>query len=99
LNIPKDKRNAEQKRLASDAETQVKPSWDEVVAEMPVAVKAERAHLREQLHEVEKTAPEPLPSAYGYVNSGEAAPQSHVLRLGDPHSKLDPVEPAVPFVI
>ncbi len=99
LNIPKDKRTTEQKRLGSDAETQVKPTWDEVVAVMPDAVKAERARLREQLHQVEATAPDPLPTAYAYVNTGEAAPQSYVLRLGDPHSRLDPVEPAVPFVM
>src|SRR4029077_3772758 len=29
LNTPKDKRTAEQKRLASDADAQVKPAWDE----------------------------------------------------------------------
>src|SRR5262249_7624720 len=37
--------------------------------------------------------------AYAYVNTGEAAPQSHVPRLGDPHSLLQPVEPAVPVVL
>ena len=59
-------------------------------------MKARRAKLREQLHEVEFTAPDPLPTAYAFVNTGEPAPQSYVLRMGDPHSKLDPVDPAVP---
>ncbi len=99
LNIPKDKRTPEQKRLASDAETQIKPAWDEVVATMPPGVLAERARLREKLHEVEATAPDPLPHAYSYVNTGEAAPESFVLRMGDPHNRLDPVEPAVPYVL
>jgi hypothetical protein len=99
LNTPKEKRSAEQKRLASDADTQVKPTWDEVVARMPAEVKAQRARLREQLHQVEATAPDPLPMAYGYFNRGEEAPQSYVLRLGDPHARLEPVEPAVPLVI
>jgi len=99
LNIPKDKRTPEQKRLASDADVQVKPTWDEVVAVMPADVKARRAQLREQLHRVEFTQPDPLPTAYAYVNTGEAAPDSFVLRLGDPHSRLDPVEPAVPYVM
>lgn len=98
-NTPKDKRTPEQKRLGVDAETQVKPTWDEVVATMPAEVKAERARLRERLHQVESTAPDPLPTAYAFVTTGEAAPQSYVLRLGDPHSLLDPVEPSVPFVI
>jgi hypothetical protein len=99
LNTPKDKRTAEQKRLASDADAQVKPAWDEVVAAMSAAVKAERAKLRERLHEVEATAPDPLPAAYAFVDNSEAAPQSYILRLGDPHSRLGPVDAAVPFVI
>ena len=43
---------------------------------------------------MQATAPDPLPTAYAFVNTGEAAPQSYVLRLGDPHSRLNPVEPA-----
>jgi hypothetical protein len=99
LNTPKDKRTEEQKRLASDANAQIKPAWDEVVATMPPDVLAERARLRVQLHEIEATAPDPLAHAYAYVNTGEPAPQSHVLRMGDPHNRLDPVEPAVPYVL
>jgi hypothetical protein len=99
LNIPKDKRNAEQKILGADAETQIKPTWDEVVAVMPAPVKFQREKLRKQLHEVEATAPDPLPAAYSFVNTGEAAPPSFVLRLGDPHSRLQPVDPALPYVI
>lgn len=98
-NTPKDKRTAEQKIQASDAEAQIKPTWDEVVATMPAAVKVEREKLRKQLHEVEATAPDPLPAAYSFVNTGEAAPQSFVLRLGDPHSRLQPVDAALPYVV
>jgi hypothetical protein len=99
LNVPKDKRTPAQQTLAKNAESQIKPEWDEVVAIMPDDVKTRRAALREQLHQVEFTAPDPLPAAYAFVNTGEAAPQSHVLRMGDPHSPLDPVDPAVPRVI
>jgi Protein of unknown function (DUF1549)/Protein of unknown function (DUF1553) len=99
FNTPKDKQTPEQKRLAADARVQVKPSWDEVVAVMPPDVKAERARLRVKLHEIEATAPDPLPQAYGYFNTGDDAAQSYVLRLGDPHARLDPVEPAVPYVL
>jgi hypothetical protein len=99
LNTSKDKRTAEQKRLASDAEAQINPEWDEIVAVMPPPVKAERARLRGRLHEVEATAPDPLASAHAFANTGEPAPQSYVLRLGDPHSPLDPVEPSVPVVL
>lgn len=99
FHIPKDQRTAEQKRLASDAEAQLKPTWDEVVAVMPASAKAQREKLRKQLHEVEATAPDPLPAAYSFVNTGEPAPPSFVLRLGDPHSRLQPVDPALPYVI
>jgi hypothetical protein len=99
LNIPKEQRTPEQKKQAADAATQIKPAWDEVVAAMPAPVKAERARLRQQLHEVETTAPDPLPAAYAFVNTGEPAPPCFVLRLGDPHSPLAPVVPSVPAVI
>jgi hypothetical protein len=96
---PKDQRTAEQKRLAADAEAQLKPAWDEVVAVMSASAKAQREKLRRELHEVQWTAPDPLPAAYAFVNTDEPAPQSYVLRLGDPHSRLDPVNPTLPFVI
>jgi hypothetical protein len=96
---PKDQRTAGQKRLAADAEAQLKPAWDEVVAVMSASAKSQREKLRRELHEVQWTAPDPLPAAYAFVNTDEPAPQSYVLRLGDPHSRLDPVNPALPFVI
>ena len=99
LNIPAAKRTPEQKRLASDANDQVKPTWDEVLATMPKEVQAERARLRVRLHEVEATAPDPLAHAYAYTNSDKPVPQSYILRLGDPHNRLDPVDPAVPYVL
>ncbi len=99
LDTPKDQRNEEQKKLAKDAESQIKPDWDEIVEAMPPDVFAKRAKLREQLNAVKFTAPDPLPSAYAFVNTGKPAPQSHVLRMGDPHSKLEPIEPAVPRVV
>jgi len=99
LDTPKDKQSPAEKLLAKDAEAQIGATWDEVLAIMPEDVKARRAKLREQLHEVQATAPDPLPAAYSFVNTGEPAPKSFVLRLGDPHSPLNPVSPAVPRVI
>ncbi|MBC8165479.1 MAG: DUF1553 domain-containing protein [Bryobacteraceae bacterium] len=99
LGVPKDKRTPEQQVLAKNAEVQIKPAWDEIVARMPADVMANRARLREQLHDIEFTAPDPLPTAYAFVNTGEPAEQSHVLRLGEAHARLDPVEPSVPRVL
>jgi hypothetical protein len=97
-NTPEDKRTPEQKRLAENAKDQIEVSWDEVVAAMTPGNQRRRAELRARLHEIEMTAPDPAPSAYAYVNTGEAEP-SFVLRMGDPHNRLDPVEPGVPRVL
>ena len=99
LQIPKEKRTVEQKTLAQNAEAQIQPTWDEVVAVMPAEAKERRAKLREQLHAVELTAPDPLPTAYAFIDTGEPAPPSFILRMGDPHSPLAPVDPSVPRVI
>jgi hypothetical protein len=98
FNVPEDKRTAEQKKLAEDAKDQIGVTWDEVVAAMPADDQRRRAELRVRLHEIEATSPDPLPSAYAYVNTGEAE-QSFVLRMGDPKNRLDPVEPGVPRVL
>lgn len=99
LNVAKDKRTDAEKVLAKDAEAQIGATWDEILALEPPDVQARRAKLREELHRIEATAPDPLPTAYSFVNNGDPAPQNYILRLGDPHSPLDPVEPAVPRVI
>ena len=97
--IPKDNRTPEQEKLASNAADQIESTWDVIVAAMSPEDKAKRAELRVKLHEIEQTEPNPLPQAYTYLSTGEAAPQSYILRLGDPKNQLDPVEPAVPRVI
>lgn len=97
--ISKDKRTPEQEKLAKDAADQIEPTWDIVVAAMTPEDRDTRAKLRVQLHEVERTEPDPLPTAYAYVNTGEPAPQNFILRMGDPKNPLDPVEPAVPRVV
>jgi hypothetical protein len=99
LNTPKIKRTDEQQRIAANAEVQLKPSWDEIVEVMSPEDKSTRASLRKQLLATRMTAPDPLPMAYAFVDTPDAAPQSYVLRMGDPHNRLDPVDPAVPLVV
>jgi hypothetical protein len=98
-NTAADKRTPEQKTLAKNAKEQIEPNWDIVVAAMTPEDRAKRADLRTKLHEIELSEPDPLPMAYSYVNTGEAPPQSYVLRMGDPHSPLDPADPAAPRVL
>ncbi len=97
--VPKDKRTSEEKVLAENAKSQVEPTWDIIVAAMTPEDREKRAKLRIQLHEVETTEPDPLPTAYVYVNQKEPAPQAYVLRMGDPKNRLDPVDPSVPRVL
>ena len=99
LLLPKEKRTPEQQILGKNAEAQIKPEWDEVVAAMPPDFKAQRARLRDQLHQITFSAPDPLPTADAFVNTGEPAPQSYVLRMGDPKLRLTPVYAAVPRVV
>jgi hypothetical protein len=98
-NTPKEKRTPEQKKLADNAKQQITPAWDAVLAAMTAEDREKRAGLRAKLHEIEMTQPDPLPKAYAYVNTGEAAPQSFVLRMGDPKNPLEPVEPSAPRVL
>ncbi|HEY3740112.1 MAG TPA: DUF1549 and DUF1553 domain-containing protein [Bryobacteraceae bacterium] len=96
--IPEAKRTPEEKILAQNASDQIEVTWDIVVAAMSAEDKEKRVQLRRRLHEIELTEPDPLASAYAYLDDGEA-PQSYVLRMGDPHNRLAPVEPSVPRVI
>jgi hypothetical protein len=96
---PEGKRTPEQKKLAENVKDQIEPTWDIVVAAMTPEDRAKRAKLREQLHQVEATEPDPLPTAYAYVNTGQPIPQSYVLRMGDPKHTIAPVEPSVPRVV
>ncbi len=96
---PKDKRTPEQKVLAENAKSQIEPTWDVVVAAMTPEDREKRAKLRVRLHEIEATEPDPLPTAYAYVNTKEPAPQAYVLRMGDPKNKLEAVDPSVPRVL
>jgi hypothetical protein len=94
---PEDKRTPEQKILAKDAKDQISPSWDEVLAQIPPAERERRTGLRRQMHQIELTAPQPLRTAYAVANM-EKAPVAHILKIGDPHQKLAPVEPGLPKV-
>ena len=96
---PKEKRTKEQEVLADNANSQVEPTWDVVVAAMTPEDREKRVVLRKRLHEIEATEPDPLPKAYVYVNNKEPAPQAYVLRMGDPKHPMDPVEPSVPRVL
>jgi hypothetical protein len=96
---PEATRTPEQKKLAENVKDQIEPTWDVVVGAMPPEDRETRAKLREKLHQIEATEPDPLPTAYAYVNTGEPPSQSYVLRMGDPKHTIAPVVPSVPRVL
>jgi len=99
FNTPEDKRTPAQKIQAENAKDQTGVTWDEVVAAMSPEDQRRRTALRVRLHEIEATAPDPLPTAYAYVNVPDPVGQSFVLRMGDPKNRLEPVEPGIPRVL
>jgi hypothetical protein len=94
LEIPREKRNDEQKRLAREAEGQIKVSWDDVVNVLEPQDRERRARLRQQMHRLEYERPEPPFTVYGVVNKKEAAP-THILKAGNHKLKLDAVDPGL----
>jgi hypothetical protein len=98
LDVPADQRTPEIKLLAKDAKAQIEATWDEVLAQIPAPEKERRAELRRELHRIELTEPDPLPSAYAVANM-EKAPTAYILKLGDAKSKIAPVDPGLPVVL
>ena len=98
LEVPKEKRTEEQKRLAKDAEGQTKVSWDEVLAIIPAAERERRAELRRQMHRIDLEEPDALPAVHAVVNR-DKPPVTYILKVGDYRHKLDPVEPGFLRVI
>jgi len=92
LEIPKEKRTPEQEAMAKDANKQLGLSWDEVVNAIEPGEKARRAGIRMKMHEINLDEPEPAAAAFAVANM-EKAPATHILKIGDPKFKLDPVEP------
>ncbi len=98
LEIPKEKRTEEQKRLAKEAERQLSPTWDEVVALIPPDLKTKRAGLRKRMHEINLDEPEPAAHAYSVFTVDEAR-KTHVLKVGDHKHKMQEVEAGLPLVL
>jgi hypothetical protein len=98
LETPFEKRSEGQKQLAKDAKERVQPTWDEVLARLTPAERERRAELRRRLHQIELTRPDPPASAFAVANM-DKAPDAFVLRLGDPRSRVAPVEPGVITVL
>jgi hypothetical protein len=98
LDLPKDKLTEEQKRMRKEAERQLSPTWDEVVALIPADLKAKRAALRQRMHAINLDEPDPADHAYAVFTVNQAQP-THVLKVGDPKYKQQLVEAGLPLVL
>jgi Protein of unknown function (DUF1553)/Protein of unknown function (DUF1549) len=92
------KRTPEQKKLAGEAETLIKVTWDEILAALTPDDRAKRADLREQQHALEAQLPPPPPAAWTIADDG-TVPPTHVLKRGELSRKIGTVEPAFPRVL
>jgi hypothetical protein len=93
MNTPKDKRTPEQQTLAKEAQEQIKIAWDEIVQALNPEDRQRRAELRREMHRIELDKPDPLPAAFAVSDTPNDPPTTYVLKVGDYHSRLDPVEP------
>ncbi|MFO0952295.1 MAG: DUF1549 and DUF1553 domain-containing protein [Isosphaeraceae bacterium] len=99
--IPAKQRTPAQKRLAEGLSTTLKVSWEEVaeaVAKNP-ADHAERESLKRRIDAVERTLPRPPACAQALVDRKATAPETFVLKRGDPKHPGPRVEPRPPGVI
>jgi hypothetical protein len=92
------KRTPEQKKLAADAETLTKVSWDEIVAALSPADRQRRTELRERIHALEAQLPPPTPHAWTVADQ-DTTPVTYLLKRGDPKRKGAAVQPAAPRVL
>jgi hypothetical protein len=98
LDANPDKRTPEQKKLAEQAETLVKVTWDEIVAALPPADREKRAELRRQANALEARRPTPPAQAWTFQEDGSAR-FSYVLKRGSLSQKGARVEPGFPSVL
>jgi hypothetical protein len=98
LDIDPKKRTPQQKKLAADAQTLIKVSWDEIIGAMTPSEREKRAALRQKIHALEAQLPPPAAKAWTIRNDTKV-PATYLLKRGDPKRKVAPVQSAFPRVL
>ena len=101
LAIPEADRTPEQKRIANGLANSIRVTWEDVahaVSRDPDD-HARRESLKLRIHEITQTLPRPPARAFALTDASAEAPDSFVLRRGDPLTKGPRVEPRPPGVI
>ena len=89
------KRTPAQKKLADEFGQLLKVSWDEIVAALSASDRLERTALRDKMHALRASAPEP-PARAWTLEEGKGPLSAHVLRRGDIHKRGKKVTPGTP---
>jgi hypothetical protein len=97
LAIEQRNRTPQQQRLATDAQTLLKITWDEVLAVLSVKDAARRIELRKQLHDLQSQMPLPPAQAWT-LGPGKSTPM-HVLKRGDVKRRGEAVQPGYPGIL
>ncbi len=98
MKIDPKKRTPEQEKLAKDAQTLLKVTWDETLAAMSPEDRAIRAKLREEQHALEAELPMPPSQAWAVVDDGKPV-TTYILKRGEVKKRGAEVSPAFPRVI
>ncbi len=91
LDLPLVKRTPEQVKLAGQAQTLLKITWDEVVAALTPADRERRAALRRRMHDLEATSPPPPAQAWS-VQEKNGPHRTNILRRGNLNRPGDEVD-------
>lgn len=93
LDKPAEQRSEQEKQLAKDAQRMLNVSWEELLAALSPVDRARRASLRQQMHRINLTPPEPLPKALAVSDTLSPVPKMHLLKAGDVHRPAAEVRP------
>lgn len=98
LKVDPKKRTPEQEKLAKDAQTLLKVTWDEILAIMSPEDRARRARQRDEQHALEALIPTPPSQAWSVVDDGKPV-TTYILKRGEVKKKGAPVVAAFPRLI
>jgi len=97
LEVDAKKRTPEQQKLAKDAETLLKVTWDEIIAALSPEDRAKRTALREEQHALEAELPIPPSQAWAVADDGSSKP-TYILKRGELDKKGAAVNSGFPRI-
>jgi hypothetical protein len=101
LAVPAKERTPVQKKLAEGVKKALNVTWEEVAAAVAANPEhhAERERLKREIHDNERTLPRPPARAMALVDRKPQAPDTFVLRRGEPKNRGARVMPRPPGIL